>query len=135
MSETLNSSTSTTSETTTIPTLNVPGDEECKSGSGSGNRNVLNMKKKKKIKLILVDDDVSHKYNIYTNEEYLAAQREAEQFEMSEAAVHYRNIFCLKECSNICGEKTIIDAYEKLQPYIENSLSDILEHNKRRLCV
>lgn len=90
--------------------------------------------KKKKVKLVLIDDE-PQKYNIYTNEEYLTAQEEARIFETSQQAEHYRNIFCLKECSNICGEKTIVDAYDKLQPYIENTLSEILSHNKKRLCV
>jgi hypothetical protein len=80
-------------------------------------------------------EEISQKINLYTNPEFLSAMVDAELFENSEIAVHYKELFCLQECSNLCTIKSITDAFERIKPFIENTLDEVLTHNKKRLCV
>jgi hypothetical protein len=116
----------------------LPSENTSRNTSQESVNNNASKKTKKNKKLVLIEDDEEEKpkkINIYTNEEFLSAKAEADAFEQSEIASHYKALFCFKECHNECTTKSITEAFERIQPYISNSLEEILSNNKRRLCV
>ena len=80
---------------------------------------------------------VVNKIDIYNDPEYLEAVKECSLFEESKDALHYKNIFCLKECYSVRSKSidTIMKSYEKISPYIVNTLEEIFSYDKNKLCV
>lgn len=76
------------------------------------------------------------KIDLYSNEEYLSAISEAQEYENSEAVMHYKNSYCLKECLNSSQKiKYIQNLYDKIEPYITNSLDEIISKRRNKLCI
>lgn len=73
------------------------------------------------------------KVDLFNNPEYNACKL-AEEMWKEKNGKYYSSILCLKECRG-CGERTIKEAYGKMQPFITNSLEEVLEHNEAKLCI
>ena len=75
------------------------------------------------------------KINLYNNSHFTTFIKSVNSFEKSEKGDHYKKLLCLKETSGSVQEKTIENAYDRVKHKITNSLEEILEHNKKKICV
>ena len=72
--------------------------------------------------------------NIY-GDEYQQCQDFAKKFEESEIGKHYKDNFCLKETGRTVTVSVVEAAYDKIQPYVTNSLDEVKSKIRRKLCV
>ena len=78
--------------------------------------------------------EMEAKFNIYNNPEYNRCQEEARLWEEAHGS-YYREIMCLKPLDGGCTTKTIEEAYRKIEPFISNTLEEVLEKKQAPLCV
>jgi len=77
-----------------------------------------------------------HKFDLYNNPEYLAANNDAKEFENTEQANYYNHFFCLKECGKyITGKETLRKHYKNIEPFISNSFEEVHNHSQKQLCI
>jgi hypothetical protein len=74
------------------------------------------------------------KLNIYDNPEYNSCQEEARLWEKTHGQ-YYEGIMCLKPIRGGVSNKTIEEAYTKIEPFITNTLEEVMEKVQPPLCV
>jgi hypothetical protein len=84
-----------------------------------------------------LENERFEKIDLYSNEEYLSAISEAQEYENSEVMMYYKNTYCLNECLNNSSQtiNNIKNSYDKIKPYIINSLDEIISKRQNMLCV
>ena len=68
-------------------------------------------------------------------DEYRQCQEFAKEFEESEIGKHYKDNFCLKKTGRTVTVSVVETAYDKIQPYVTNSLDEVKSKIRRKLCV
>ena len=84
---------------------------------------------------IKIMTEFTTKINLYTDPSYLQCIANSKCFDESESGSYYQSTFCLKECGPLVQEHSVRTAFEHIEPYIENSIDEILNKRVRRQCV
>jgi hypothetical protein len=74
------------------------------------------------------------KFNIYDSTEYNSCQEEARVWEETHGP-YYKGVMCLKPLDGGCTKKTIEEAHAKIEPFISNTLEEVMEKKQSPLCV
>jgi hypothetical protein len=73
-------------------------------------------------------------FDLYSNPEYNQCKEEAAQWD-AQYGDYYRSVLCLEPLSGGCNEKTIRESYDKMQPFITNTIDEIIQQKQAPLCV
>lgn len=77
----------------------------------------------------------NQRINLYETEEYLSCLSSLSKWSLQHMD-YYNSLLCLKEIKNTGSkELTIENSYSKMERYINNSLEDVLNHNKPKRCI
>lgn len=68
-------------------------------------------------------------------DEYQKCQEFSNEFETGVIGKHYKDNFCLKETGRTVSPDVVEKAFNKIQPYIRNSLDEIRSKVQKKLCV
>ena len=79
--------------------------------------------------------NIIEKIDIYKSEDWLNAKRDAEEYENTTAATHYKHLFCFKSTNSMVQQKTITAAYKNIEKFISNPIEEVLSNNPSKLCV
>ena len=74
------------------------------------------------------------KFDIYDNPEYNSCQEKARVWAETHGQ-YYRNCMCLQPMEGGVSKKTAEDAYMKMEPFISNTIEEVIEMMQVPLCV
>ena len=79
--------------------------------------------------------NIIEKIDLYKSEDWLNSKRDAEEYENTTAAAHYKHLFCLKPTNSKVQQKNITAAYKNIEKFISNPIEEVLSNNPSKLCV